>query len=204
MRFSALLRKELRECLPWLLLAALAFSVIGGFFLRREQAQRQRWFYDGFSPYSVVSLEQSTQPSSLRGTGPVLLITSIGLGLILGVRHFWIPHFTGTWPFLLHRSVSRLTIFWGKFAAATLAFIISLGTIWTIFYWYACRPELFIVPPMLRVFIEGWIFLVLGLVVYLGAALVGISTARWYTTRIFALGVCPSNWFSYTLLPFWL
>jgi len=34
MRFSALLRKELRESLPWMLLAAIIFLAIGGFFLR--------------------------------------------------------------------------------------------------------------------------------------------------------------------------
>ena len=38
-----------------------------------------------------------------------------------------------------------------------------------------------------RVFIEGWLFIVLGLVAYLGTALMGLSAARWYTTKIFGL-----------------
>jgi len=46
---------------------------------------------------------------------------------------------------------------------------------------------LFIAPPTVRVFIEGWIFILLGLVVYLGATLVGLSRTKWYTTKIFAL-----------------
>ena len=44
------------------------------------------------------------------------------------------------------------------------------------------------IPPAFRNFIEGWIFIALGFVTYLGTALVGLSKARWYTTKIFGLG----------------
>jgi ABC-type transport system involved in multi-copper enzyme maturation permease subunit len=107
--------------------------------------------------------------------------------LVLGIRHFWIPNFTKTWPFLLHRSVSRKTILAAKLTATSIAFVISLGAVWVGFYWYACRPEFSPIPQTLRVFIEGWIFITLGLVVYLGTALSGLSTAKWYTTKIFGL-----------------
>ncbi len=42
-------------------------------------------------------------------------------------------------------------------------------------------------PQTPRVFIEGWILIMLGLVTYLGTALSGLSTANWYTTKIFGL-----------------
>jgi len=188
MRFLALLRKELRESLPWMLLAAIILLGIGGFGLRQSIIFGwQHWSYRDFSPGTVVDTYQLTRFSPLRMTGPWLLITSIGLGLVLAVRHFWIPHFTRTWPFLLHRSVSRQMILGAKLTAATVAFVVSLGSVWVGLYWYACRPELCKVPPPVRIFIEGWLFIMLGLVAYLGAALVNLSTARWYTTKIFGL-----------------
>jgi hypothetical protein len=189
MRFSALLRKELRESLPWMLLLVIIFLAIGGFLLRAQVYYYglPNWYYSSLSPGNVVDTYQLTRSSPLQMIGPWLLITSIGLGLVLGVRHFWIPLFTKTWSFLLHRSVSRQTILGAKLTAATVALVVSLGAVWIGLYWYAGRSELFMVPPPGRVFIEGWLFIVLGLVAYLGAALTALSTARWYTTKIFSL-----------------
>ena len=189
MRFSTLLRKELRECLPWMLLAAIVFLALGGFFLRAEIHYRNpRWHYSRLSPGTIVEPSLFTYYSILGVTGPLLLLSSIGLGLVLGIRQFWIPHFTRTWPFLLHRSVSRKTILAAKLTVALIAFVISLGPIWIGLYWYANRPpEVFPIPQTPRVFIEGWIFIMLGLVAYLGTALSSLSTAKWYTTKIFGL-----------------
>ena len=187
MRFSTLLRKELRECLPWMLLAAIVLLVFGGFFLRAEAYYESDRHYSRLSPGTAVDYYRLTYYPILNVTGPWLFFLSIGLGLVLGVRQFWIPHFTRTWPFLLHRSVSRKTILAAKLTAGTIAFVISLGAIWVGLYWYACRPEVFQIPPTFRVFIEGWIFITLGLVAYLGTALSSLSTANWYTTKIFGL-----------------
>jgi hypothetical protein len=189
MRFSALLRKELRESLPWMILAAIIFLAIGGFVLRAQAYHgRPNWSYSGLSPGTAVDSYQLTHYySPLAMIGSLLLTTSIGLGLVLAVRHFWIPHFTRTWPFLLHRSASRQMILGAKLTAATVAFVVSLGSVWIGLYWYACRPELFMIPPSVRIFIEGWLFIMFGLVAYLVAALVDLSTARWYTTKIFGL-----------------
>lgn len=189
MRFLALLRKELRESLPWILLAAIVLLAIGGFLLR--QAQTYGWYDWSARDFSSSSITRTYglyyRRSPLQLIGPVLLLTSIGLGLVLGVRHFWIPYFTRTWPFLIHRSVSRSTILLAKLGAAIITFIISVGAIWVALYRYSCRPELFTMLPVKRVFIEGWLFILLGLVVYLGTTLTGLSTTRWYTTKIFGL-----------------
>ncbi len=205
MRFSALLRKELRESLPWMLLTAIVFLAIGGFLLR--QAQLSGWFgwseryFSSRSPTETYGLQYRRSPLQL--IGPVLLLTSIGLGLALGVRHFWIPYFTRTWPFLIHRSVDRTTIFWAKLAAAIISFLISVGAVWIALYSYSCQPERFKMLPIKRVFIEGWFFVLLGLVVYLGTALTGLSKAHWYTTKVFGLAfatviICA------TLFEWWL
>jgi hypothetical protein len=190
MRFSTLLRKELRECLPWMLLAALAFLAFGGAFLRALAYDQGPYWYDPiFSPGTLVESGRLAQRTPLFLTGPWLVCSSLGLGLILGVRHFWIPHFTRTWPFLLHRSVGRKTILAGKLTAASIALAISLGLVWIALYRYACQSELFAVPQNFRVFIEGWIFIMLGFITYLGTTLSGLSTAKWYSTKIFGLAL---------------
>ncbi len=187
MRFSTLLRKDLRECLPWMLLAVIAFLALGGFFLRAKAHYEVDSHYSPLSPGTVVEHYRLTYYPILDATGPCLFFSSIGLGLVLGVRHFWIPHFTRTWPFLIHRSVSRKSILAAKLTAGMIAFFISLGPGWVVLYWYANRPEVFAIPQTPRVFIEGWIFIMLGIVAYLGTALSALSTANWYTTKIFGL-----------------
>ena len=186
MRFSALLKKELRESLPWMLLAAIALLAIGGFILYAKTHYADHYRYRHL-PSGFLNYYQLTCYTVLVDTGPLLVLSSIGLGLALGVRHFWIPHFTRTWQFLLHRSANRNTILTAKLTAAAIAFIISIGTVWMAFYWYACREGTFAIPPTARTFVEGWFFIMLGLVVYLATALAGLSTTRWYTTMIFGL-----------------
>lgn len=199
MRFFALLRKELRECLPWMLLAAVFFLVFGGLNLW-SQTQQSHWAYryPVFSPGTDIALYKFTRDPDITiytfikspivsGAGAMLFLTSIGLGLILGVRQFWMPGFTKTWGFELHRSVKRTMILWGKFAAAGISFVISTGLVWAGLYWYASQPKLFAVPPPDRIFFEGWILIMIGLVIYFGTALSGLSRARWYTTKMIGL-----------------
>ena len=188
MRFSSLLHTEFRECLPWMLLAAILFVAVTSVLFQTETySENNSYRFSRLSPGTVISSYKITFYPAMSETGPWLFFLSIGLGLVLGVRQFWIPNFTGTWPFLLHRSVSRNTILAAKLTAASIAFACSIVPIWVGIYWYATRPEVFAVPPTFRFFIEGWIFITLGLVTYLGAGLSGLSTAKWYTTKIFGL-----------------
>ena len=188
MRFSALLYKELRECLPWMLSAAIVFIVVTSVLLQTETySNNNNYRFSRLSPGTAISHYKLTYSPTMNETGPWLFVLSVGLGLALGIRQFWIPNFTRTWPFLLHRSVSRNTILAAKLTTASIAFVISIVPIWVGIYWYATRPEVFVIPPTFRFFIEGWIFIILGFVTYLGTALSGLSTAKWYTTKIFGI-----------------
>ncbi|MHC4517155.1 MAG: hypothetical protein ACYTAS_01080 [Planctomycetota bacterium] len=190
MRFLALLRKELRESLPWLLLAGLLLLAVGILALRAHvpsSGARYWQYHRGMAPGETLDTWRLLSPAKLDLPALWLSFIAPGLGLVLGVRHFWVPLFTRTWAFLLHRSVARLTILWAKLAAAVLAFVLSLGIIWTGLYWYACRPGLFPVPEPVYVLVNGWLYILMGMVVYLGTALSALSTARWYTSRIFGL-----------------
>ncbi len=188
MRFLALLKKELRECLPWLLIAAIAFLVIGGLALRLMIHSGAPFRYPyRFSPGSAIGTFRLTVHSPLSTTGGWLFFISIVLGLALGIRQFFIPHFSRTWGFTIHRSINKLTILCAKLFVAAIAFIISLGTVWMVIYWYASLPEILPFPPEPRLFMEGWILIAMGFTVYLGTALAGLSIAKWYTTKVFPL-----------------
>lgn len=188
MRFSALLKKELRESLPWMVLAGIIFIAVTSMLFQTETYSENNSFrYSRLSPGTIVNHYMFTYYPAMNNTGPWLLFLSIGLGLAIGVRQFWIPNFTSTWSFLLHRSVSRNTILTAKLTSASIAFIISLVPTWIGIYQHVTRPEVFTVPPPFRFFIEGLIFIILGFVTYLGTALSGLSTAKWYTTKIFGV-----------------
>ena len=188
MRFLTLMWKEFREALPWLLLAAIVLLLIGGFVLRVEtQNQRHIWHYSSIEPGKALDGHELFSHTVLVFPGIWLFLVSIALGLALGVRQFWMANFTKTWGFELHRSVNRAAILSAKLCTTLLGFCISIGFVWTIFYYYTCQPGLFMVPPPVRAFIEGWIFIAIGFVAYLGTALTGLSTARWYTTKVFGL-----------------
>ena len=188
MKFMALVKKELRECLPWLILAAVILTFFGTIDLRSiarfQEDYGYQYDYWHEDPGSTVRSYLIANFPPIDGIGMLLFITSIGLGLVLAGRQFWMPGFTRTWAFTIHRSVSRATILWAKLAAAVIAFVISLGVIWTLFYLYALQPDILPYPPRTRILFEGWIFVILGLLVYFGGVLSGLSSARWYTTKI--------------------
>ena len=71
--------------------------------------------------------------------------------------------------------------------ATVITLVVFTGGSWTLLFLYASLPKLFVLPPTLRVYIEGWLFISLGLVFYLGIVLSGISTAKWYTTKMFGI-----------------
>jgi hypothetical protein len=184
MRFIALLKKELRECMPWLILAALAILLFGGLFLQ-ELAFREANEWSTKTFQSSLTINSSHPP--LTDSAVVLFLTSISLGLALGFVQYWLPGFRGIWPFLLHRSIHKCTLLCAKITAGALAFVISCGVIWTLLYLYSCRPGTFWTPPEFKLLLEGWLFVLLGFIIYLATALCGLSTARWYTTKVFAL-----------------
>jgi len=190
MRFIALLKKELRECLPWLLTAAIIFLLTGTLAFQNDALRKDYYSHMKTNPGSEIAGYEfrSTRLDQKIPVGPLLFITSIGLGLALAGRQFWMPGLNRTWSFTVHRSAGRMTILMAKICAACISFIISLGLIWTLFYWYASRPGISPVPPRGRIFIEGWLLIAIGLIVYVGTAISGLSSAKWYTTKMFGIG----------------
>ena len=187
MRFIALIKNQLQEILGGLILVAVIFTFLGGFILWRGIRHPDPYRYWNYpSPGHTVSIYALLQrPNPLWGVSPALLGASGILGLLLGAQQFAEQEKRKTWAFTIHRSVSRSMILWAKFSAAVIAFILCIGAMWTLFYLYVSVPGVFPYPPAVRTFIEGWIFILLGLVVYLGVVLSEVSTKKKYTTKYF-------------------
>jgi hypothetical protein len=176
MKFLALLKRQRGEILGTGVIPVV--SILGlGYLLVSEAIQHQyqyREFYDAsYSPLSVV--------------GPLLIFAAILCGTLMGFLQFWMPGFRRTWHFILHRSVTKKEILLAMITAAVLTFVIFAGGSWTLLFLYASLPGIFVLPPAFQVYIEGWLFIALGVVFYFGVAISGISTARWYTTKLFPI-----------------
>ena len=185
MKLVALFRKEWRESLPFVLLAVVVL-LGSGMLVLRGKTMRHGPDYFRLDSDGDVSASRLIEQPMLTEIGAAVLLISIGLGLAVGVRQFWMPHFLKTWAFTLHRSTSRGDALLAKFAVAVAA-LLGVAVVWTVLYAYAGREGLFPLPPRAATLAEGWIYVLLGLLVYLGTALSGLTAARWYTTKIFPL-----------------
>lgn len=187
MKFIALLKKELRICLPWLLLGAVVFIIIGSLMMKGMVLNQgyyiSQGYHDNYGYYSFTPRSPITEFAAL------ILITSLALGVILGVVQFFLPGVHKTWAFTLHRSVKPQAIIWSKFTAASITFVISLGLFWTAFYSYAAVPGRFHIPIFFRTYLEGWMYILAGLIAYCGTALSSVSTTRIYTTRLLGMAI---------------
>lgn len=186
MKFIALFKKELREALPWLILAVAILLIFGGIMLL---VNIRAGGYDGYRSVDPdrISSHELTRRMPLSGVGGFLFLSTIVLGLALAVRQFWMPGFSKTWAFEIHRSVPRTSILLAKFSAATVAFIFGPGLVWTLFYLYAARPGTFPIPLRGQIFAEGWVLMLVGFILYFGVALSGLSRAKWYSTKMIGL-----------------
>jgi hypothetical protein len=182
-----LLKKELRECLPWAVAAAALLLIFGSLKLWHNPEYQLRYWYSTFSRYSEV-YNYSLIKYPMGDVGSLVFISAVGLGLALGVRQFWVDDFTGTWGFTLHRSSHRTMILVAKICAAFISVIVAVGLVWCYLFWRANSPDCMLVPPSKRHFIEGWLTAGIGFMFYLGAGLVGLSKAKWYTTKLIGLG----------------
>ena len=187
MRFLALLKKELREAVPWIILSIIILFIISWFIIRMIAVYRGSEFYYGMLPNGKVIDQHMIFRTDVIQTPAVLMFfISIGLGLVLGFRHFWMPGFTGTWQFLIHRSITRPAIISAKLAAAAIL-MLCLSIAWLLIAGIAGMSERIIIPPESGIVGLGIFYAYLGFIVYMGTALCAITKARWYTTRMFGL-----------------
>ncbi len=187
MRFFSLLKKELRECLPWTVSAAAFLLIIGSLIIWPDPEYREEYRYPVLERYSGLS-NYDLVNYPMGNIGGLVFILAAGLGLALSVRQFWVADFTGVWGFTLHRSAPRTTILAAKICAGFISLITGIGLIWCYLFWRANLPDYTLVPLSKRLFSDGWFMVGIGLMFYLGAGFAGLSRAHWYTTKLIGLG----------------
>ncbi len=177
MRFWTLVRTNLRECIYCIGVTFIAFLTIGFYILRMSAYTFNGQFTGGYSSrYSLF------WDSPLSSVGGLLFFLCLAFGIVLGLVQFAddSAHPRRPWHFILHRSVAKKTVLLARLTTAAIAFVLSFGVSWTIFYLAARLGHLFLIPPTGRVFVEGWLLIAFGYVVYLAAAMAAMGQ-RWNT-----------------------
>jgi hypothetical protein len=165
----ALARKEFRELLPLILVALLAQVII----------------VTAAMGVSVGLIEQQYQVIPFVGRDIIWYTTVVAGVLAVGaaLRQTMWESGQGTFQFLLHRPVSRQTIFCIKLAVgiAVSFVVLALPLLW--YALWAATPGTHASPFFWSMSAWAW-QLCLGMpLLYLGAFLSGLRAARWYGSR---------------------
>jgi hypothetical protein len=158
MRFRALVYKELRECMPFMITVNIL-------------------------QFGFIFVVQLLDDSALEVILFWLAALSITLGLSLSVRQFNNEFTMKLWGVLLHRSVTRGTILISKLCSTLICFIPTL-ILWLINY-YIYNKICFHEAPL--VFWQGMIFIMFGYISYLVITLATLNPAKWYTTKLISI-----------------
>lgn len=132
-----------------------------------------------------------------------LLISAI-FALALGFRQSAWESARGTYLFLLHRPLRRETVFSIKLAMGAAAFLLIASVPILLYAWWATLPGHHPGPFEWSMTGSAWRMMFLMLLLYLGAFLSGLRSARWFGTRLLPLiGALVILGVLYNMLPAW-
>jgi ABC-type transport system involved in multi-copper enzyme maturation permease subunit len=171
----AIARKELREMLPLIVLAALVqlwllFGVMG---MLPELA-------GDFGPGNIIPFLDPFRDGDLV-MAMVMVGGCLAIGLGLG-QTLW-ELFRGTFPFLLHRPVSRTRIFATKLLVGAGLWVALTVLPVVVYALWAATPGTHPSPFEWWMTASAWPLCLDVLLVYLAAFLCGLRPARWYGSR---------------------
>lgn len=186
--------KELRENVKWAVLAVLVLTLVEIYAL-----YQQRYNFGAYN--GEFTLCDST----------FLLISALGcsiVGGVLGALQILPELRRDQWAALLHRPVSRGTIFFGKVIAGLLLYLLATTVPFLLSVAYVATPRQFAVPFIPRMATPAASDILLGIAIYFAALLVSLSQGPWYGRRgILAIAVLPViffhiliGWFSSPLI----
>ncbi|MBI4603126.1 MAG: hypothetical protein HY721_14300 [Planctomycetes bacterium] len=163
---TAILLKELREGLKW---AALVLA--------------------GTSAGTILAL-RANDPAfywPLVGSGVATASAAAG-GLLLGILQVAFEAGRDRWAFLVHRPVSRTAIFLGKALAGLGLLFLATGLPLAAAASWCALSERWTAPFYLPMALPGAADLVAGAACYFAGMLIALRDARWYGSRVLALG----------------
>jgi hypothetical protein len=196
----ALVRKELRGAAGIIVLAVIA----NGLFVLGKTGARD---VPGLTWLKNVVVSGATFQPFLSGEFysdfaklSALFAAALGFWQTLGES---LGH-SGTWPFLLHRPVSRRCLVLTKLAVG-LGLVLGLSAATILVYaawgkWFAITP----IPFEWSMTHRAWHLWLWPPLVYCGAFLSGLRPARWWGTRLWPGVVSLVPWFFSHQMPYWI
>jgi len=166
---KAMIWKELRENLKWALLAMLALGLA--------------------EFYCLLEMNDSSNDSAATlCKSSFLTATTFGCavaGIILGLVQILPEQKRDQWAALLHRPVTRGTIFRGKAFAGILLYLLATIPPFLACIWYVATPGHYAVPFLPAMTLPGIADICAGTMFYFAALFVGVRRGPWYGARIF-------------------
>jgi ABC-type transport system involved in multi-copper enzyme maturation permease subunit len=114
------------------------------------------------------------------------LISGI-FAVVLGFRQSAWESSRGTYLFLLHRPIRRETVFLIKLAMGSAVYLLCASLPILLYTWWAFLPGHHTGPFEWSMTGAAWRMTFLMLLLYLGAFLSGLRSARWFGTRLLPL-----------------
>ncbi len=172
---KATLWKELRENLPWALLALLLLGLA-----------------EAYALSSGRNTPLNTYDNFTLGSSVFLLVTSFGCALIgvgLAIAQILPEHRTDQWASVLHRPVPRRELFLGKVIPGLLLYLLATLPPLLASIAYAATPGQFAAPFVPGLALPAASDLFLGFTFYALTLLVCLQSGRWLGLRgVIALG----------------
>ena len=171
---KSLFWKELRQSLQWAI-AVLALMSLAAIYFAWETSHEFNFTF-GYAPPFERFLQLSVVGCPLAG-------------LFLGVMHVVTERRRDLWAFLVHRPISRTTIMLAKMSAGLVLYFLAVGIpVAAANLWLAIPgnvPSPFYWPMVL----PGLADVLTGAVYYLAGLLISMREAKWYGSRVLAVGV---------------
>jgi hypothetical protein len=169
--YRALAIKELRESAGLTALAALgmvyALAEATGSRLLPGMSPRIHWLPFGYDEF----------PSYVGMIGG-------GFAILLGLKQTVWESFRGTYPFLLHRPLSKSTIFWLKLAMGLMLVQSVVAMAILAYALWAATPGNHDAPFFWSMTLPTWRMWFALPILYLGGFLSGLRPAHWFGTRL--------------------
>jgi hypothetical protein len=166
----ALVRKEVRELLPWMVLVGLL----------------QLYLVSSAMGVHLGFLQQSPQTIPFINDELCSYMFTVA-GIFAAVIGFWQTAWEssrGTFLFLLHRPIHRDAIVFAKLAVGITVCLIAPALPVLIYARWAATPGTHASPFLWSMTGWAWMLVLEIPLVYLGAFLSGLRPAKWYGTRL--------------------
>jgi len=167
--FQAIVRKEMRENLVWAALGlVLMFVVLIGSLPASDNYDRQ-------SAPDVIRIFNITPFAAV-------------IALMIGRAQIVSENRGDKWGFLVHRPVSRSTLFWGKAIGGMALYLGAAGFPTLCIALWLAMPGHVAAPFDWRMTLPAVADLICGLVFYFAGMLTAMRNARWYASRTLGIG----------------